>query len=105
MVRMHFYLSARYVCPLATVTFDAGSQGQLAMVIYEWGDEEYLGKDTSRSEDFPVSELAFFRSAFANASITVQNIRVHFQCSEEWSLRSVATGPLHHQPPLWQVNQ
>ncbi|KAI0830476.1 lung seven transmembrane receptor-domain-containing protein [Trametes gibbosa] len=26
------------------VTFDAGSQGQLAMVIYEWGDVEYLGK-------------------------------------------------------------
>ncbi|KAH9858027.1 lung seven transmembrane receptor-domain-containing protein [Lenzites betulinus] len=27
------------------VTFDASSQGQLAMVIYEWGDVEYLGKD------------------------------------------------------------
>ncbi|KAI0719950.1 lung seven transmembrane receptor-domain-containing protein [Cerioporus squamosus] len=35
------------------VTFDAGSQGQLAAVIYEWGDVEYLGKDTSKSGDLP----------------------------------------------------
>lgn len=39
----------------AAVTFDAGSQGQLATVIYEWGDVQYLGKDTSVSEDLPVS--------------------------------------------------
>ncbi|KAI0328533.1 hypothetical protein GY45DRAFT_1347163 [Cubamyces sp. BRFM 1775] len=28
------------------VTFDSGSRGQLAMVIYEWGDVGYLGKET-----------------------------------------------------------
>ncbi|KAI0639574.1 lung seven transmembrane receptor-domain-containing protein [Trametes polyzona] len=33
------------------VTFDSGSQGQLAMVIYEWGDVKYLGKDAPG--DFP----------------------------------------------------
>ncbi|KAM5533936.1 hypothetical protein V8D89_012361 [Ganoderma adspersum] len=35
------------------VTFDARSQGQLASVIYEWGDVKYLGKETSRDGDLP----------------------------------------------------
>ncbi|KAH9835933.1 lung seven transmembrane receptor-domain-containing protein [Rhodofomes roseus] len=35
------------------VTFDSGSQGQLAMVIYEWGDMAYLGKVTSTANDLP----------------------------------------------------
>ncbi|KAJ7170074.1 lung seven transmembrane receptor-domain-containing protein [Mycena filopes] len=33
------------------VTFDAASQGQLAMVIYEWKDVQYLGKITSFTDD------------------------------------------------------
>ena len=40
------------------VSFDATSQGQLAMVIYEWSDVKYLGKVTSDSDDdLPVSPL------------------------------------------------
>ncbi|TBU63788.1 lung seven transmembrane receptor-domain-containing protein [Dichomitus squalens] len=35
------------------VTFGSSSQGQLATVIYEWGDVSYLGKDTSTDEDLP----------------------------------------------------
>ncbi|KAI0778347.1 lung seven transmembrane receptor-domain-containing protein [Trametes elegans] len=35
------------------VTFDSGSQGQLAMVIYEWGDVAYLGKDTTPTGELP----------------------------------------------------
>ncbi|KAI0652014.1 lung seven transmembrane receptor-domain-containing protein [Trametes meyenii] len=35
------------------VTFDSGSQGQLAMVIYEWGDVAYLGKETDRTGELP----------------------------------------------------
>ncbi|OCH86055.1 hypothetical protein OBBRIDRAFT_797568 [Obba rivulosa] len=35
------------------VTFDSSSQGQLAMVIYEWGDVQYLGKVTSTVHDLP----------------------------------------------------
>lgn len=38
-----------------TVTFDKSSQGQLAAVIYEWSDVDYLGKITSYVEDLPVS--------------------------------------------------
>ncbi|KAF8898991.1 protein PTM1 [Infundibulicybe gibba] len=34
------------------VTFDAASQGQLAMVIYEWADSAYLGKVTDPSNDY-----------------------------------------------------
>ncbi|KAJ7786519.1 lung seven transmembrane receptor-domain-containing protein [Mycena metata] len=33
------------------VTFDAASQGQLAMVVYEWSDVQYLGKITSFTDD------------------------------------------------------
>lgn len=40
----------------ASVTFEP-SQGQLAMVIYEWNDVKYLGKITSTTDDtLPVSE-------------------------------------------------
>jgi len=40
-----------------TVTFDAKAQGSLAMVIYEWKDVQYLGKETSTAsdEELPVS--------------------------------------------------
>ncbi|KAI0034184.1 lung seven transmembrane receptor-domain-containing protein, partial [Vararia minispora EC-137] len=34
------------------VSFDDGSQGQLAIVIYEWNDYQYLGKITSETEDY-----------------------------------------------------
>lgn len=38
------------------VTFDSTSEGQLAMVIYEWRDMAYLGKVTSYIDDtLPVS--------------------------------------------------
>jgi len=40
---------------LHTVTFNKSSQGQLAAVIYEWSDVDYLGKTTSYIEDLPVS--------------------------------------------------
>ncbi|PCH33992.1 hypothetical protein WOLCODRAFT_112920 [Wolfiporia cocos MD-104 SS10] len=35
------------------VTFDSTSRGQVAMVIYEWGDMEYLGKATVTADDLP----------------------------------------------------
>ena len=38
-----------------TVTFDKSSHGQLAAVIYEWSDVEYLGKTTSYADSLPVS--------------------------------------------------
>ncbi|EIM92270.1 uncharacterized protein STEHIDRAFT_46983 [Stereum hirsutum FP-91666 SS1] len=34
------------------VSFDSSSQGQLAMVIYEWADAPYLGKITSEEDDY-----------------------------------------------------
>lgn len=45
----------RLLTPSHAVTFDKSSQGQLAAVIYEWSDVEYLGKTTSYIEDLPVS--------------------------------------------------
>jgi len=40
---------------VAKVTFDDSSHGQLAMVIYEWQDVKYLGKETYGEDDLPVS--------------------------------------------------
>lgn len=42
------------------VSFDNTSQGNLAMVIYEWADVKYLGKETTPDvdDDLPV-RLAF----------------------------------------------
>ncbi|RDB28403.1 Membrane protein PTM1 [Hypsizygus marmoreus] len=34
------------------VSFDATSQGQLAMVIYEWADAQYLGRVTDPTDDY-----------------------------------------------------
>jgi hypothetical protein len=40
------------------VSFDATSQGNVAMVIYEWADAPYLGKVTSMTDDsLPVREF------------------------------------------------
>lgn len=40
-------------------TFDSTSEGQLAMVIYEWRDMSYLGKITSYiDESLPVRHYA-----------------------------------------------
>ncbi|KAJ7492427.1 lung seven transmembrane receptor-domain-containing protein [Mycena latifolia] len=33
------------------ITFDADAQGQLAMLVYEWSDVQYLGKITSYTDD------------------------------------------------------
>ena len=44
---------------LILVTFSAESQGQVSMVIYEWQDVVYLGKQTSTDESFPVRYLIF----------------------------------------------
>ena len=54
-----FYSHVPHTCSWhTTVTFDSSSHGQLAAVIYEWGDVEYLGVwDTARSDDFPVSPM------------------------------------------------
>jgi hypothetical protein len=34
------------------VTFDKSSQGQVAMIIYEWTDEDFLGKERQNTETF-----------------------------------------------------
>jgi hypothetical protein len=40
-----------------SVSFEAHSQGQLAMVIYEWEDVKYLGKATDPMDNaLPVSQ-------------------------------------------------
>lgn len=51
------------------VTFDSDAQGQVAMVIYEWGDVDYLGKVTSATDEgLPVSMLCHCCSERIQAS-------------------------------------
>ncbi|EIW64216.1 uncharacterized protein TRAVEDRAFT_41629 [Trametes versicolor FP-101664 SS1] len=52
------------------VTFDSGSLGQLAMVIYEWSDVKYLGKDatTGRPEKYYVCTSDALRGGYCESS-------------------------------------
>ncbi len=47
----------------AKVTFQGTSQGQLAMVMYEWSDSSYLGKFPADAFDDRVSPLAFVQAS------------------------------------------
>jgi hypothetical protein len=54
--RYVFPLHPPTIAQLCIVSFEGTSQGQLAMVIYEWGDYHYLGKVASETVDhLPVS--------------------------------------------------
>ena len=46
------------------MTFNAGSQGELAAVIYEWADVQYLGKDMSQPGELPVRALELLKSYY-----------------------------------------
>jgi hypothetical protein len=60
------------------VTFSEESQGQLAMVIYEWTDYRYLGKVTSETEDYlPVCGLPLTRSNNIHAVAVAENVHMH----------------------------
>lgn len=50
------------------VTFDSDAEGQVAMVIYEWRDVQYLGKVTSTVDGFPVSVLCHHGSGHVQAN-------------------------------------
>ncbi|KAJ6503337.1 lung seven transmembrane receptor-domain-containing protein [Mycena vitilis] len=53
------------------VTFEAESQGQLAMVVYEWSDVQYLGKITSFTDDeLPQKTYVCTSSAMAGGFCT-----------------------------------
>lgn len=45
------------------VTFQGTSQGQLAMVMYEWSDSSYLGKFPADAFDDRVSPLACMQAS------------------------------------------
>jgi hypothetical protein len=72
---------AEDVCP---VTFDkASSQGQVAMVIYEWRDSQYLGKVTSMIDDtLPVRISQASRLSALHVLPLAEDIRVHIRCCQ-----------------------
>ncbi|KAJ4485867.1 lung seven transmembrane receptor-domain-containing protein [Lentinula aciculospora] len=58
------------------VSFDASSQGQLAMVVYEWADAPYLGKVTSVTDELlpPQKTYICTSSAVSGGFCTTQDL-------------------------------
>jgi len=82
------------------VTFDKSSHGQLAAVIYEWSDVQYLGKTTSYIDDLPVSVGARLTAANIDDSVLnielAENIHLHNRCIHFPLLRRVPARHVHH---------
>ena len=57
------------------VSFERGSEGQVAIVIYEWSDASYLGKETSKTDDTLPVCVVFHILNFAD--ILTENICLH----------------------------
>ena len=75
------------------VSFDSTSQGQLAMVIYEWEDAKYLGKAqvSNMGNELPVIFVSVLPSSFLNVS-SLENICLH---------RNLALSGLLHTRAAW----
>ncbi|KAF8078867.1 lung seven transmembrane receptor-domain-containing protein [Lyophyllum atratum] len=56
------------------VTFDATSQGQVAMVIYEWADAKYLGKSTDPTDDYLPKTYVCTARAVAEGTCTREQL-------------------------------
>ena len=71
------------------MTFDSGSKGQLAMVIYEWGDVAYLGKETTSrtGSKLPVSMHSLSHVHRLKACYIAEYLCLHLRCDEERLLR------------------
>ena len=83
-----------------TVTFDKSSHGQLAAVIYEWSDVQYLGKTTSYVDDLPVSFGARLTAANIDNSVLnvelAENVHLHNRCAHFPLLRRLPAREIHH---------
>jgi len=67
---------------LWVVTFEDNSQGQVAMVIYEWKDVEYLGKATGPQDDYLPVCLHFIlvdHVSYRLSSVCSEDIRLHLK--------------------------
>ena len=80
------------------VTFDAASEGQLAMVIYEWADVGALGVQSSNDDLLPVRSLIYGQGSIINHGI-VENIRVYYRCRPGVALPRRQPWTIHRQPP------
>jgi hypothetical protein len=68
------------------VTFEP-SQGQLAMVIYEWSDVKYLGKITTSDDTLPVSDCNGLKLhvLFLLKQYIAENVCMHHKC-RDWGV-------------------
>jgi hypothetical protein len=88
---------------LPAVSFRNESQGQLALVIYEWKDVEYLGKVTSDDDMIPVraSSAAQCRCL----TVRAEDVCVHIRRCPLGLLRRRPAWALHPRPAPGQVDQ
>lgn len=66
----------------APVSFDSTSQGDLAMVIYEWADVRYLGKVTTPVDDeidLPVSSIPEMARTHTITPNIAEDLHLHFE--------------------------
>ena len=89
----------RLLTSFRTVTFDKSSHGQLAAVIYEWSDVQYLGKTTSYIDDLPVSVGARLTTANIDNSVLnvelAENVHLHNRCTHFPLLRRLPAREVH----------
>ncbi|KAJ3573040.1 hypothetical protein NP233_g2678 [Leucocoprinus birnbaumii] len=71
------------------VTFDKGSKGQVAMVIYEWADAQYLGKASGPADEDDITPKTFVCTSDALASGLFFGLHASFFSSK--ATRTVST--------------
>ncbi|KAG5644624.1 hypothetical protein DXG03_008102 [Asterophora parasitica] len=77
------------------VTFDATSQGQVAMVIYEWADAKYLGKSTDPTDDFLPKTYVCTTRAVAEGTCTKEQLGQF--------ILDLPSGKLVNETSFWSV--
>ena len=99
----HFNDIGFFLVDSLVVTFDAASQGNLAMVIYEWADVQYLGKETTTDSDegLPVSYGSrLLKCTVSTYDIYIaENVHLHIKCRSVRLLHIHTTRSIHRRSP------
>ena len=80
--------------------------GQVAVVIYEWSDADYLGKVTSQPDDtIPVScvSLPLCVPSLLSRNGPAENVCLHLGCGAPGFLYGSRPRSVHHRLALWKA--
>jgi hypothetical protein len=62
----HILVTCSNLYFVSSVSFDATSQGNLATIIYEWADVQYLGKETTTDTEEPLPVRTIYNVSFSH---------------------------------------